>query len=129
MTAGIAAVTVALSLLGCSPSRPNATRSTPAASATTSTANLHPGFSSAQVVLPFGDYINHLAGVAVDAAHNVYALDSYYGQAWKLAAGAKRPTTLSFTRLGQPVQVGVDAWGTLYVVDELNFRVLKLAAR
>jgi hypothetical protein len=51
--------------------------------------------NSPQVVLPFGDLINHLSGVAVDAADNVYVLDSYYGQVWKQVPGAS-PTTLAF---------------------------------
>ena len=75
---------------------------------------------SSQVVLPFGDYINHLSGVAVDTADNVYVLDFYYGQVWKQAPGASRLTTLAFKGIGQPVDVAVDIAGNLYVTDGLK---------
>src|SRR6476661_6770086 len=42
---------------------------------------------SSQVVLPFGDFINHMSGLAVDSASNAYARDYKYGQVWKQAAG------------------------------------------
>jgi hypothetical protein len=87
----------------------------------------HPVTYSSQVVLPFGDFINHLAGVATDTADNVYVLDLHYGQVWELAAGASKPTLLPFTDLGQSVDAAVDAGGNLYVTDDLNNRVLKLA--
>jgi DNA-binding beta-propeller fold protein YncE len=82
---------------------------------------------SPQVVLLFGDLINHLSGVAVDAADNVYVLDSYYGQVLKLAAGASSPTVLPFTDLRQPT-MAVNTAGDVYVLDDGNFRVLKLPA-
>jgi DNA-binding beta-propeller fold protein YncE len=82
---------------------------------------------SSQVVLPFGDNINHLSGLAVDTADNVYVLDHYYGQVWKQAPGASRLTTLAFKDIGQPVDVAVDNRGNLYVTDVLENRVLKLA--
>jgi serine/threonine-protein kinase len=66
---------------------------------------------SPQVVLPFGDLINHLSDVAVDAADNVYVLDSYYGQVLKLAAGPSSPTVLPFTDLNGPSAVAVDTPG------------------
>ncbi|MGO9926200.1 MAG: hypothetical protein ACLPLP_08685 [Mycobacterium sp.] len=47
----------------------------------------------------------------------------------KLTPGANRPTTLPFTGLNRPTDVAVDSEGNVYVLDELNFRVLKLAAR
>lgn len=38
----------------------------------------HPMTYSPQVVLPFGDFINHLAGVAVDSKGNVYLNDGLH---------------------------------------------------
>ncbi len=119
-------VAAAVSTAGCSTTSPS---TTPRGSAThtTTTRPSHPASYSSQVVLPFGDYINHLAGVAVDAAGNVYVLDSYYGQVWELAPGAKSPTRLGFNDLGQAVQVALDTGGNFYVTDDHDSRVLKLA--
>src|SRR6201997_5700592 len=81
-----------------------------------------------QVVLPFDkSNITMLAGVAVDAADNVYVLDSY-GQVWEWAAGADKPTKLPFTDLGESVDAAADAARNLYVTDISKNRVLKLAA-
>src|SRR5258705_3586423 len=82
---------------------------------------------SSQVVLPFGDFINHLSGVAVDTADNVYVLDLHYGQVWRQEPHKSHPTALPFTDLGRSVDVAADFEGNLYVVDDLNNRVLKLA--
>src|SRR5260370_39086828 len=112
-----------------SPSAPVTSSQLPnAASPTTTAINpSHPVTYSSQVVLPFGDYINHLSGVAVDTADNVYVLDFYYGQVWKQAPGASRLTTLACKDIGHPVDVAVDNRGNLYVTDVLENRVLKLA--
>jgi hypothetical protein len=125
VAAGIASA--AVSAAACSKTSPSATPSATATHSTT-TQPPHPVSYSAQVVLPFGDYINHLAGVAVDTVGNVYVLDYYYGQAWKLAAGANT-LTKPFTDLGQSTEVAVDTGGNLYVLDDNSFRVLKLAAQ
>jgi serine/threonine protein kinase, bacterial len=47
----------------------------------------------------------------------------------KLAPGASAPTVLPFTGLNEPGDVAVDTRGNVYVVDDNNFRVLKLPAR
>src|SRR5262249_4012678 len=102
---------------------------TPSATAThtTTTQPLHQVSYSAQVVMPFGDNINHPAGVAVDTPGNVYVLDYYYGHVWKLVAGTNT-LTQPFSDLGQSVEVAVDPAATLSAVDSWNKRVLKLAA-
>ena len=79
-----------------------------------------------QVELRFGKLINHLAGVAVDGADNVYVLDSYYGQVWETAAGTDNPKPLPFKDLGQALEAAVDTAGNLYVTDGYHRRVLKL---
>jgi streptogramin lyase len=133
-----AIVAAPLSTAGCSTSsRTTLTTKSPSvpvmssqlwsAAAPTSTDPSRPVTYSSQVVLPFGDNINHLSGLAVDTADNVYVLDHYYGQVWKQAPGASRLTTLAFTDIGQPVDVTVDNGGNLYVTDVLENRVLKLA--
>ena len=132
VTVGI--VAAAMSAAGCSQTGPNPTPSGPATHAATAqaaatTEPTHAVSYSSQVVLPFGDYINHLAGVAADTAGNVYVLDLHYGQVSKLAPGARSPTTLPFTGLDHPADVAVDPQGNVYVFDDLNFRVLKLPAR
>jgi streptogramin lyase len=123
VTAGIAAAT--LSAAGCSKTSPGTTASTTlsgTATHTTISALPHQVSYSPQVVLPFGQYINHLAGVAVDTAGNVYVLDSYYGQLWKLAPGASTLTTPVITGLYRPFHVAVDTFGNLYVTDEFKKR-------
>ncbi len=92
--------------------------------------------SSTQTVLPFTDLdlFNDgaidaaTAGVAVDAAGNVYVTDSGHNRVVKLAAGSSTQTVLPFRGLDSPKGVAVDNAGTVYVVDYSDGRVLKLAA-
>ena len=96
---------------------------------------LAPG-SNTQTVLPFtgldlsdgGVIDGSTAGLAVDAAGNVYVSDSGHNRVVKLAAGSSTQTVLPFQGLDAPHGVAVDAAGTVYVVDYSNGRVLKLAA-
>src|SRR5690242_16766041 len=67
----------------------------------------HPVTYAPQVELPFGKSINHLAGVAVDGADNVYALDLYYGQVWEMAAGTNNPEPLPYKDLGRALDAAV----------------------
>jgi DNA-binding beta-propeller fold protein YncE len=108
VTVGIAAA--AVSTAGCSVNSQGAPIPVSAPIAT-STQSPRATTYSPQVELPFGDYINHMSGLAVDAAGNAYVLDLYYGQVWKQSPGATHITTLPFTGLGRPVEVAVDAEG------------------
>jgi hypothetical protein len=86
-----AIVAAAVSTAGCSKTTPGTpTNATPSGKATHTTISEppHKVSYSTQIVLPFDKYINHIAGVAVDTAGNVYVLDeSGFGQVVKLAAG------------------------------------------
>src|SRR5262245_40248976 len=120
VTAGIAAA--ALSTAGCATNSQGmattnsvSTTATPSQSPSAAKPS-HPTTYSSQVELPFGDSINHLSGVAVDTAKNVYVLDLYYGQVWQQAPGATHLTTLPYTDLGRSVDVAVDSEDNLYVV-------------
>jgi serine/threonine protein kinase, bacterial len=86
-----------------------------------------PAGSSTQTELPFTG-LSGPAGVAVDAAGNLYLADSRNSRVLKLAAGSSTQAVLPFTGLNFPTGVAVDAVGNLYVVDFGNDRVLKLAA-
>ena len=116
------AVTVGVATAGCSATIPG----TPTAA--TSLSAGRQATHSSQVVLPFDNHnVIMLAGIAVDAADNLYVLD-FYGQAWQMAPGADKPK-LVFTDLGRPVDAATDAAGNLYVTDVSQNRVLKLAPR
>jgi DNA-binding beta-propeller fold protein YncE len=97
-----------------------------AATSTSITQPPHPRAYAPQVVLPFGELINHPAGVTVDAADNVYVLDLHYGQVWEMAAGTNNPKRLPYTGLGRAVDAAADTAGNLYVTDDAKNRVLKL---
>ena len=92
--------------------------------------------SNTQTVLPFtgldlfhgGVNDDSIAGVAVDAAGNVYVSDPGHNRVVKLAAGSNTQTTLPFSGLGNPLGVAVDTAGAVYVIDDRHGRVLKLAA-
>ena len=95
---------------------------------------LAPG-SNTPTVLPFtgldlfddGVIDGSTAGVAVDAAGNVYVADSGHGRVVKLAAGSSTQTVLPLRRLRTPHGVAVDAAGAVYVVNYSDGEVLKLA--
>jgi serine/threonine-protein kinase len=50
-------------------------------------------------------------------------------QVLKLPAGASSPSVLPFTGLHDPDDVAVDTAGNVYLLDSMNFRVLKLTAK
>ncbi|MDT5279064.1 MAG: hypothetical protein QOJ20_259 [Mycobacterium sp.] len=60
---------------------------------------------------------------------NIYVSDSGVNRVLKLAAGASSPSVLPFTDLNKPSAVAVDTAGDVYVLDDRNFRVLKLPAQ
>ena len=128
----IAVALTAVFVAGCAPSNSTAPTTTPPSATampsqppTTTEPNRSVTYS-AQVELPFGDFINHPAGLAVDGASNVYVLDSKYGQVWKQAAGTNRPRTLGFEQIGPVTNVAVDKAGNLYVTDGFHQRLMKL---
>src|SRR5690349_7343060 len=114
---------IGVAAAGCATAGPVA----PTASTSTRTTQpSHPKTFAPQIVLPFGELINHLAGVTVDAADNVYVLDLSYGQVWEMADGATTPKRLPYNGLGRAVDVAADPAGNLYVTDDDKNRVLKL---
>jgi len=115
-----------LAVAGCSQPRPTGA---PGSAAVSSSVSPPAGGYAAQIELPFGKVINHLAGVAVDTMGDVYVLDSYYGQVWKLAPGGNRPVTLAFGDIGRVFSVAVDVKGALYVIDDLGRRGATVIAR
>jgi hypothetical protein len=58
---------------------------------------------SAQLELPFGDWIKHLGGIAVDRSGSAYATDLHYGQVWKHSPGIQDDVLSS--QLGQATSV------------------------
>jgi DNA-binding beta-propeller fold protein YncE len=92
--------------------------------------------SGTQTVLPFtgldlfddGVIDAATAGVAVDAAGNVYVSDSGNNRVVKLAAGSNTQTVLPFRGLRCPRGLAVDAAGAVYVVNYCDSQVMKLAA-
>jgi sugar lactone lactonase YvrE len=91
--------------------------------------------SNTQTVLPFTGLdlcSNNIeaatAGVAVDAAGDVYVSDSCNNRVVKLAAGSSTQTVLPFRGLDFPQGVAVDSAGAVYALDHSAGRILKLAA-
>jgi DNA-binding beta-propeller fold protein YncE len=91
--------------------------------------------SNTQTALPFTglDLCDNnvdaaIAGVAADAAGNVYVSDSCHNRVVELPAGSNTQTVLPFKGLDSPQGVAVDSNGTVYVVDYSGGQVLKLAA-
>jgi serine/threonine-protein kinase len=66
--------------------------------------------------------------VAVDTDGAVYITDFADNKVLKLQPGATSPMTLPFNGLHQPGDITLDGRGNVYVLDELNFRILKLPA-
>ena len=60
---------------------------------------------------------------------NVYVVDEFTLRVLKLPAGTDGPTVLPFNDLQEPSDVSVDAQGSVYVLDDGNFRVLELPVR
>jgi serine/threonine-protein kinase len=56
----------------------------------------------------------------------VYVTDFAEHRVLKLEPGAMSPIVLPFNGLHQPGDISLDARGNVYVLDELNFRVVEL---
>ena len=67
------------------------------------------------------------AGVAADAAGNIYIADSAAGKVVKTTAAGGTFTTL-MTGLSKPAQVAVDGAGDVFVADGANNRIAMLSA-
>jgi DNA-binding beta-propeller fold protein YncE len=84
------------------------------------------GWTQTQAVAPFVG-LDVPAGVAVDAAGNVYVADTGNNRVVALAVGSSAPSVLAFAGLDVPAGVAVDAAGNVYVADTGNNRVVALA--
>jgi DNA-binding beta-propeller fold protein YncE len=83
--------------------------------------------SDTPTVLPFA-YVDGMAGMAVDAAGNLYVGDGSAGRVLRLAAGANEPTVLPFNHIEGLTDLAVDSGGNVYAVDANQKRVLRLSA-
>ncbi len=76
-------------------------------------------------LLPF-QHMNIVAGMALDAAGNLYVGDGQGKRVLKLEPGASRPSVVPFPGLNGVISIAVDAKGALYVIDAQRDRILKL---
>ena len=68
--------------------------------------------------------------MTVDTAGNVYVTDfSWRPRAEAFGGSATTPKVLPFAGLNEPSDVATDASGNIYVLDDGNFRVLKLPVK
>ncbi|AYE95644.1 serine/threonine protein kinase [Mycobacterium paragordonae] len=111
--AAIVAVVVAVS--GAPDSSRSATSATNAAPSTSATAtNSAPPLNATPLTtIGYGD----LGGVTVDAAGNVFVVDTGNKKVFKLAANTNAPTEIPIRGLTKPKSVAVDSAGTLYITD------------
>jgi len=72
--------------------------------------------STTPEALPF-QHLAVAAGMAVDAAGNLYVGDGSGKRVLKLAPGASSPAELAFHALRSVIDIAVDAKGAVYVVD------------
>jgi DNA-binding beta-propeller fold protein YncE len=84
-----------------------------------------PPASNTPEALPF-QHMSVAAGMAVDAAGNLYVGDGNGKRVLKLAPGASSPSELPFHGLRSVIDIAVDAKGAVYVVDGQQHQVLKL---
>jgi hypothetical protein len=57
--------------------------------------------------------------MAVDAGGGIYVADQFNRRVLKLTVGSPTPIVLPFTGPHLPTRVGVDASGSVYVLDEV----------
>lgn len=111
--AAIVAVLVALSGAPNS-SRPARSTTDGPTTPTAPTANAAPPLNATPLTtLGYGD----LSGVTVDAAGDIFVVDSGNKKVFKLAANSNAPTEVPIRGLTKPKSVAVDSAGSLYVTD------------
>ena len=81
--------------------------------------------STTPEALPF-QHLSVAAGMAVDAAGNLYVGDGNGKRVLKLAPGASSPSELPFHGLRSVIDIAVDAKGAVYVVEGQQHQILKL---
>jgi len=82
-----------------------------------------PGYSSSPVAL--GSGFKYPAGVAFDAAGNVYVADENNNAVYKIPVGGGAPVTLG-SGFNSPLGVAVDAAGNVFVADASNNAVKEI---
>ena len=82
-------------------------------------------FVSAQTT--FGNGLSSASGVAVDAAGDVFVVDSVLGQVVKFPAGGGAAVTV-VTGLNGPLAIAADAAGDVFIADSGNNQVVKVPA-
>jgi len=83
-----------------------------------------PGYSSTPTILGSGATFSAAAGVAVDAAGNIFTADYGNGTVNKIPAGGGPVVTM--TGFSNPVGIAVDAAGNIYVTNAGNNTVVKI---
>lgn len=84
--------------------------------------------SNTETAQPLASAFDQTRSLAVDAAGNIYFVNTGDYQVLKLSPGSGAPVALPFGRLNIPGGVAVDSAGSVYVADSWNNRVLKLSS-
>ena len=79
------------------------------------------------VITPGSPGVASVGGVATDGAGNVYVSDTTSNDVLKV--GSSTSAAVPFTGLNAPTQVGVDALGTVTVLDSGTSRILRVDAQ
>jgi len=82
----------------------------------------------ATTVEPVVGVTEHVGGLAVDAAGNLYATDVKANTVSRMPAGGGEWTQLPFTGLQSPTDITVDGDGNIYVINQ-GHQVVRLAAK
>ena len=82
----------------------------------------------ATTVEPVVGAAEHVGGLAVDGAGNLYATDVKANTVSRMAAGGGEWTRLRFTGLQRPTDITVDRDGNIYVINQ-GHQIVRLAAK